>query len=55
MQMGLTRDLHCWEMSFNWVPMGPQKMYSFHIGIKAGMLRDIKYDKSSNSYDGLVR
>ncbi len=54
MQLGLNRDLHCWEMSFNWVPMGPQKMYSFHIGIKAGMLRDIKYDKSSNSYDGLV-
>ncbi|MDR2882933.1 MAG: LPS-assembly protein LptD [Alistipes sp.] len=55
MQLSLNRDLHCWEMSFNWVPMGPQKMYSFHIGIKAGMLRDIKYDKSSNSYDGLVR
>ncbi len=54
MQLSLNRDLHCWEMSFNWVPMGRTKMYSFHIGIKAGMLRDIKYDKSSNSYDGLV-
>jgi hypothetical protein len=54
MQLSLTRDLHCWDMSFNWVPMGRTKMYSFHIGVKSGMLRDIKYDKSSNSYDNLA-
>jgi hypothetical protein len=55
MQLNLTRDLHCWEMSFAWVPMGRMKNYSFHIGIKSGMLRDIKYDKSSNMYDNLVQ
>ncbi len=54
MNLSLNRDLHCWEMSFNWVPMGRTKSYSFHIGIKSGMLRDIKYDKSSNSYDNLA-
>jgi hypothetical protein len=55
MQFSLTRDLHCWEMSFQWVPMGMVRSYAFHIGIKSGMLRDIKYDKSSNAYDSLVR
>jgi len=55
MQLNFTRDLHCWEMSFQWVPMGRIKQYSFHIGVKSGMLRDIKYDKSSNMYDTLMR
>jgi hypothetical protein len=55
MQFSLTRDLHCWEMSFNWVPMGMVRSYTFHIGIKSSMLRDIKYDKSSNMYDNFVR
>jgi hypothetical protein len=40
-------------MSFNWVPMGRTKSYTFHIGIKSGMLKDIKYDKTSNMYDNL--
>jgi hypothetical protein len=55
MMLSLTRDLHCWEMSFQWVPMGRIKSYSFHIGVKSGMLADIKYDKSSNMYDNLVQ
>jgi hypothetical protein len=53
MQLSLTRDLHCWDMSFQWVPMGRTKSYMFHIGIKSGMLADIKYDKTSNMYDNL--
>jgi hypothetical protein len=54
MQLSLTRDLHCWDMSFQWVPMGRTKSYMFHIGIKSGMLADIKYDKTSNMYDNLA-
>jgi hypothetical protein len=55
MQINLSRQLHCWEMTFSWVPMGRVKQYSFHIGVKSGMLADIKYDKQSNMYDQLVR
>jgi hypothetical protein len=55
MQINLTRNLHCWDMSFSWVPMGRIKSYTFHIGISSGMLRDIKYDKSSNMYDQMMR
>ncbi len=37
------RDLHCWEMSFNWQPT--QDYYSFQINIKAPSLQDIKVTK----------
>ncbi|MCK5740385.1 hypothetical protein KAH55_14445, partial [bacterium] len=39
------RDLHCWELSFRWVPNGPYKEYFFKINIKSPELRDIKVEK----------
>lgn len=39
------RDLEDWRLSFNWTPIGPQKSWFFFIGIKAGVLSDIKYDQ----------
>ena len=43
----VTRDLHCWTMSASFVPFGPYKTYSFHIGVNASMLADLKYVKTS--------
>jgi len=43
----VSRDLHCWNMSANFVPFGPYKSYNFHIGVNASMLADLKYDKSN--------
>jgi len=43
----VNRDLHCWNMSASFVPFGPYKSYTFHIGVNASMLADLKYDKSS--------
>ncbi len=43
------RDLHCWEMRFNWVPFGYYKSWNFVINVKAGMLQDLKYNMK-NSY-----
>lgn len=37
------RDLHCWEMSFNWQPM--QQYFLFRINIKDAILQDIKYTR----------
>jgi len=51
--MGISRDLHCWEMSFNWIPMGPRQSYSFRINVKSGVLRDLKYDKRKTWSDNL--
>lgn len=45
----VSRDLHCWNMSASFVPFGPYKSYTFHIGVNASMLADLKYDKSSSS------
>ena len=43
----VSRDLHCWNMSASFVPFGPNKSYTFHIGVNASMLSDLKYDKTS--------
>lgn len=45
--INISRDLHCWNMSASINPFGPYKNYTFHIGVNASMLADLKYDKSS--------
>ena len=47
----LTRDLHCWGMSFNFVPFGFRKSYSFTISAKSSMLADLKLQKQQSHYD----
>jgi hypothetical protein len=37
------RDLHCWEMRFNWIPLGYRKGWNFQINVKASVLQDLKY------------
>ncbi len=51
--ISMTRDLHCWQMTFNWVPVGYRKSWSFNIGVKSALLRDLKWDKRSSFYDNL--
>lgn len=46
-QFRFERDLLSWRMDFNWVPFGEQANWGFFIGIKAGVLSDIKWDKRS--------
>lgn len=46
-QLRFERDLLSWRMDFNWQPFGDQANWSFFIGIKSGILSDIKYDKRS--------
>ncbi|MBP3253408.1 MAG: LPS-assembly protein LptD [Bacteroidales bacterium] len=42
------RDLHCWEMRFNWVPFGLRTGWNFTISVKASMLQDLKYEKRND-------
>ena len=44
-QFRFERDLLSWRMDFNWVPFGENAYWGFFIGIKAGVLSDIKWDK----------
>ncbi len=44
-QFRFNRDLGSWRMNFSWVPFGNRTSWSFFIGIKSGLLSDLKYDK----------
>lgn len=48
-QFRFERDLLSWRMAFNWTPLGPNSNWNFFIGIKSGMLSDIKWNKRSTS------
>ncbi len=50
-QIGITRDLHCWTMSFNWVPNGSLKMWNFTIRVKSSVLADLKYERRKDFHD----
>ena len=45
------RDLHCWEMIFNWIPIGFHQSYNLMIRVKSSVLRDLKITKKKNFYD----
>jgi hypothetical protein len=47
----VNRDLHCWQMSFNFVPFGYMKSYSFTINAKSSLLQDLKLTKQQSHYD----
>ena len=44
-QLRFERDLLSWRMDFNWTPFGENASWGFFIGIKSGILSDIKWDK----------
>ncbi|MFG4004226.1 organic solvent tolerance protein OstA [Flavobacterium aquidurense] len=48
-QFRFERDLLSWRMAFNWSPLGLNSNWNFFIGIKSGMLSDIKWNKRSTS------
>lgn len=45
------RDLHCWEMHFNWIPFGFRRSYNFSIRVKSSMLQDLKLNRRRNWFD----
>jgi hypothetical protein len=49
--IGIMRDLHCWEMGFNWIPIGYLKSWDFTIRVKASMLKDLKYNRRKDFRD----
>ncbi|MEG2755732.1 MAG: putative LPS assembly protein LptD, partial [Mucinivorans sp.] len=52
----ITRDLHCWQMSLNWTPVGFRQSWSFQINVKSAMLSDmLKYKKENSFLDNYYR
>ena len=54
MNCSISRQMHCFEMSASFVPVGPYKSYNFHIAVKSSILQDVKYDKHSSMNNGVT-
>ncbi len=52
-RVGISRDLHCWEMNFSWIPIGYMKSWNFTIRAKAGLLNDLKYERKKDYHENL--
>ena len=40
----LSRDMHCWALSFNWIPIGGNKSFLFSLRSTSNMFKDAKLD-----------
>jgi len=49
--IGIYRDLHCWDMSFQWIPFGYYKYYSVDLRVRASVLQDLKLSKRKDYYN----
>jgi hypothetical protein len=47
----ISRDLHCWQMSINLIPIGTYRQFSITISPKSGILRDLRINRSRTFYD----
>lgn len=48
--MYISRDLHCWQMSINVIPYGFYRSFSVTINPKAGILRDLRVNRTKQFY-----
>ncbi|SFC63741.1 hypothetical protein SAMN05421747_1176 [Parapedobacter composti] len=51
-RFSIYRDLHCWDMSFGWVPFGRFQSYNVTIRAKASILQDLKLTKRNDNFGG---
>jgi hypothetical protein len=51
--LGISRDLHCWQMNLSWVPFGRFQSYNFSIAVKASVLKDLKLERRKPFLDNL--
>jgi hypothetical protein len=51
-QFSISRDLHCWQLGINVGPIGPTRFFNFTISPKAGILQDLKINRTRSFYSG---
>ena len=49
--MNISRDLHCWQVSINVTPVGYSHYFSITISPKAGILQDLRLNRTKYFYD----
>lgn len=47
------RDLHCWDLSLDWIPFGFRQSYMMTIRVKSSVLQDLKLTRKSDWRDYL--
>lgn len=52
MTCNVTRNLHCFQMTASFIPIGYNKSYSFSIAVSSSLLKDLKYNQSSSYRSG---
>lgn len=48
LSMSISRDLHCWQMSIQVVPVGLYRYFSINISPKSPLLRDLRVNKTES-------
>ncbi|MEO8885370.1 MAG: putative LPS assembly protein LptD [Mucilaginibacter sp.] len=48
----IARDLHCWDLSVQWLPFGYYKSYNVTLRVKSDILQDLKLSKRSDYTGG---
>ncbi|MEQ1677657.1 MAG: putative LPS assembly protein LptD [Chitinophagaceae bacterium] len=46
--LSINRDMHCWQMSINVIPVGYTRSFNFSISPKAPILQDLKINRTRN-------
>lgn len=53
--IGLMRQLHCWDMSFNWTPIAGNARrssnYSFDLRVRSSLLQDLRISRRRQYFD----
>ena len=49
-QLSIYRDLHCWDLSFGWIPFGTYRSYTVDLRVRASILQDLKLSKRRDFY-----
>jgi hypothetical protein len=45
------RDLHCWELTINWIPFGFRQSYNLTLRVKSSVLQDLKLNRRTHHLD----
>jgi LPS-assembly protein len=52
LQMYISREMHCWQLSINVVPVGFNRSFNITISPKSGILRDLRINRTRYFYGG---
>jgi hypothetical protein len=44
--MSINRDLHCWQIAINVIPVGFTRSFNFTISPKASLLQDLRINRT---------